>query len=199
MFELLNVIGGLTDMTIRSARQQDAPAAVRLLYDALHDVAHQLTGEESEEKAIEVLEQYFHADEGRLSHRQAAVKEVDGEVAGIIVAYGGDKVAELDRPILERLRKLKNDKAIALDKESDEDEYYIDTLSVSPQFGGKGIGSALISHAEKKAKELQYDKIALAVVTDNHRAHSLYERRGYSTDKEIMINGHVYYHMVKPL
>jgi ribosomal protein S18 acetylase RimI-like enzyme len=175
-------------MTIRSARPQDAAAAIRLLYDALHDVAHQLTGEDSEEKVLEVLEQYFRADEGRLSYRQAAVKEIDG-----------DQAAELDRPMLDRLRKLKNDPSIALDKEADEDEYYIDTLSVSPQFGGKGIGSALIHHAENRAKELTYRKIALAVVTDNHRAHSLYERRGYKTDKEIMINGHVYYHMVKPV
>ncbi len=186
-------------MTIRSARPQDAVAAARLLYDALHDVAHRLTGEESEENAIEVLEQYFRAEEGRLSYRQSAVKEIDGEVAGIIVAYGGDQAAELDRPILDRLRKLKNDPSVTLDQEADEDEYYIDTLSVSPQFGGKGIGSALILHAENRAKELKYNKIALAVVTDNHRAHSLYDRKGYKTDKDIMINGHVYHHMVKPV
>lgn len=186
-------------MTIRSARPQDAGAAARLLYDALHDVAHRLTGEDSEEKAIEVLEQYFRADEGRLSYRQSAVEEIAGEVAGIIVAYGGDQAAELDRPILDRLRKLKNDPTVTLDQEADGDEYYIDTLSVSPQFGGKGIGSALILHAENRAKELKYHKIALAVVTDNHRAHSLYDRKGYKTDKDIMINGHVYHHMVKPV
>lgn len=186
-------------MTIRSGRPQDAGAAARLLYDALHDVAHRLTGEDSEEKALEVLEQYFRADEGRLSYRQSAVKEIDGEVAGIIVAYGGDQAAELDRPILDRLRKLKNDPTVTLDQEADEDEYYIDTLSVSPQFGGKGLGSALILHAENRAKELKYHKIALAVVTDNHRAHSLYDRKGYKTDKDIMINGHVYHHMVKPV
>ncbi|VTR29865.1 GNAT family N-acetyltransferase [Paenibacillus lautus] len=186
-------------MTIRSARPQDAGAAARLLYDALHDVAHRLTGEDSEEKAIEQLEQYFRADEGRLSYRQSAVKEIDGEVAGIIVAYGGDQAAELDRPILDRLRKLKNDPTATLDQEADEDEYYIDTLSVSPQLGGRGIGSALILHAENRAKELKYHKIALAVVTDNHRAHSLYDRKGYKTDKDIMINGHVYHHMVKPV
>jgi ribosomal protein S18 acetylase RimI-like enzyme len=186
-------------MTIRSARPQDAGAAARLLYDALHDVAHRLTGEDSEEKAIEQLEQYCRADEGRLSYRQSAVKEIDGEVAGIIVAYGGDQAAELDRPILDRLRKLKNDPTATLDQEADEDEYYIDTLSVSPQFGGRGIGSALILHAENRAKELKYHKIALAVVTDNHRAHSLYDRKGYKTDKDIMINGHVYHHMVKPV
>ncbi|GAB6989152.1 GNAT family N-acetyltransferase [Paenibacillus pini] len=186
-------------MTIRPAAREDAHTAARLLYDALHDVAHQLTGEESEQAVVEVLEQYFADEKGRLGHHQAIVKEVEGEVAGVVVAYGGDEINVLDQPILERLRALKNDPTLQLDKESDEDEYYIDTLSVSPQFGGRGIGSALISAAEDKAKELKYNKIAMAVITDNERAYSLYLYLGYKVDKEIMINGHVYYHMVKQL
>ncbi|GIO66102.1 GNAT family N-acetyltransferase [Paenibacillus sp. JTLBN-2024] len=186
-------------MTIRLAVREDAKEAARLLYDALHDVAHQLTGEEKEEDAVAVLEQYFASDEGRLSHKQAIVKEAEGKVAGVVVAYGGDEIKELDRPILERLRKLKNDPTLKLDKESDEDEYYIDTLSVSPQFGGQGIGTKLIQAAEEKARERGYDKIAMAVVTDNTRAYSLYLHLGYEVDKEITINGHIYYHMVKSL
>lgn len=186
-------------MTIRSGIKEDAQASARLLYDALHDVAHQLTGEASEQGALEVLEQYFTAEEGRLSHKQALVKEVDGMTAGVVIAYGGDQIAELDRPILERLRAIRQDPKVKLDKESDEDEYYIDTLSVSPHYGGQGIGTALIQAAEIKAKELNYNKIAMAVVTDNTKAYALYLRLGYQVDKEIMINGHVYYHMVKHL
>ncbi|MBE9916390.1 GNAT family N-acetyltransferase [Paenibacillus donghaensis] len=186
-------------MTIRAAVPGDAIQAARLLYDALHDVAHQLTGEESEQDAVRMLEQYFAAEKGRLSHQQALVKEVDGEVAGVIVVYGGNEVAELDRPILERLRAMKNDPELTLDKEADEDEYYIDTLSVSPKFGGQGIGTKLIQAAEERAKERGYKKIAMAVVTDNQRAYSLYLHLGYEVNKEIMINNHVYYHMVKPV
>ncbi|MDR0270189.1 GNAT family N-acetyltransferase [Paenibacillus sp.] len=186
-------------MTIRAARSEDAKQAARLLYDALHDVAHQLTGEESEQDAVRVLEQYFAVETGRLSHKQAIVKEVDGEVAGVVIVYGGDEVAELDQPILERLRAMKNDPGLKLDKESDEDEYYIDTLSVSPKFSGQGIGTKLIQAAEVRAKERGYKKNAMAVVTDNSRAYSLYLHLGYEVDKEIMINGHVYYHMVKHL
>ncbi|GIO29693.1 MULTISPECIES: GNAT family N-acetyltransferase [Paenibacillus] len=186
-------------MTIRQAVPEDARQAARLLYDALHDVAHQLTGEEKEQDVVEMLERYFAADEGRLSHKQALVKEIDGVVAGVVVAYGGDQIAELDRPILDRLRKLKNDPHFRLDKESDEDEYYIDTLSVSPAFGGQGIGTKLIRASEEQASALGYGKIAMAVVTDNARAYSLYLHLGYEVDKEITINGHVYYHMVKRL
>lgn len=184
-------------MTIRQALPQDAVPAARLLYDALHDVAHQLTGEENEQDVLPVLEQYFAAEDGRLSHRQALVKEVDGEVAGVIVIYGGDEIEKLDQPILDRLRRLTNDPSLKLDKESDEDEYYIDTLSVSPRFGGRGIGTELIRAAEERARERGYHKNAMAVVTDNTRAYALYQRLGYEVDKEIMINGHVYYHMVK--
>ncbi|EHB54470.1 GNAT family N-acetyltransferase [Paenibacillus lactis] len=186
-------------MTIRSARPEDAAAASKLLYDALHDIAHQLTGEDSKEGAVRVLEQFFREHEGRLSHKQAAVKEIEGKAAGIIVAYGGDQAPELDRPIIERLRRLKHDDTLTLDKEADVDEYYIDTLSVSPAFGGQGIGTSLIGYMEERARELGYGKIALAVVQGNERAFALYERRGYATDKEIMINGHVYRHMVKML
>ena len=39
-------------MTIRSARPQDAGAAARLLYDALHDVAHRLTGKTAKRKRL---------------------------------------------------------------------------------------------------------------------------------------------------
>ncbi|WP_136604941.1 GNAT family N-acetyltransferase [Paenibacillus dokdonensis] len=186
-------------MKIRSAVREDAKQAARLLYDALHDVAHQLTGEEREQDAVQVLEQYFAAEQGRLSYHQAIIQEVEGQVAGVIIAYGGDEIAELDQPILERLRSMKNDPDLELDKESDEDEFYIDTLSVSPKYSGKGIGTKLIHAAEERAKERGYKKNAMAVVTDNSRAYSLYLHLGYEVDKEIMINGHVYYHMVKQI
>ena len=186
-------------MLIRPAVKEDAVPAARLLYDALHDVAHQLTGQESEQEAIAVLEWFIQQEEGRLGYRQALISEVEGKVAGIIVTYAGDEAVQLDRLIVERLRKLKNDPSISLDKEADEDEYYIDTLSVSPQYKGKGIGTALIKAAENRARERGYDKIALAVATYNTRAHGLYLRSGYETDKEIIINKHVYYHMVKRL
>jgi ribosomal protein S18 acetylase RimI-like enzyme len=186
-------------MTIRFAIKEDAQYAARLLYDALHDVAHQLTGEETEADAVNVLEYYFTQEDGRLSYKQAMVKEIDGKVVGIVIAYAGADVDMLDQPILERLRKLHNDPTFKLDKESDEDEYYIDTLSVSPDFGGQGIGSQLIQEVENVARNKSFHKIALVVFKDNPRACALYQRIGYEADKEIIINGQVYDHMVKKL
>lgn len=186
-------------MIIRPAVMEDAWPSARLLYDALHDIAHQLTGQESKEDAIRGMAEFFREKEIRLGFPQALVCEIDGKVAGVVVAYAGNEAERLDRPIVERLREMKHDSSITLDKEADEDEFYIDTLSVSPEYGGQGIGSALMKAAEERAKQRGFQKIALAVVTGNDRPYRLYLRRGYEVDKEIIINHHVYYHMVKAL
>ncbi|WP_068650442.1 GNAT family N-acetyltransferase [Paenibacillus antarcticus] len=184
---------------IRHAKKEDSTKVSRLLYDAIHDIAHQLTGQESEADAIEVLERFFVQEEGRLSYHQMLVKEVNSEVAGVVVSYAGSDAIALDKPIIDYLRNLKNDPNIVLDKEADEDEYYIDTLSVSPAYGRRGIGKELMLAVENEARDRNFARIALAVDIDNAGAYALYQRSGYIVDKEISINDHMYYHMVKTI
>lgn len=61
----------------------------------------------------------------------------------------------------------------------------IHDLAVMPKFRGKGIGEALLSTAEKKAKEAECCKITLEVREDN-RARNLYERYGFSYGEPTM-------------
>jgi ribosomal protein S18 acetylase RimI-like enzyme len=184
---------------LRLARKEDASFVSRLLYDALKDIAHQLTGQEDEIDALDVLNHFFVQENGRLSYLQMLVEEVNGEVGGVIVSYAGSDANILDQPIVEYLRCLKNVPSIVLDKEADEDEYYIDTLSVSPAYERQGVGTGLMLAVESEARKRHFSKIALAVNKDNIGAYSLYQRSGYKVDKEITINGHLYYHMVKTL
>ncbi len=184
---------------LRYAKKEDGPWVTRLLYDAIHDIAHQLTGQESEADAIDVLGEFFVQEEGRLSYHQMVVKEVNGGVAGVVVSYAGSDAATLDKPIIDYLRNVKNDPSIVLDKEADEDEFYIDTLSVSPAYGRRGIATELMLAVENEAKKRQFTQIALAVDIDNLGAYALYLRSGYIVDKEISINDHMYYHMVKSI
>jgi len=190
-------------MPIRPARPSDFHAAARLIqtvFDMLLS-GHFAPEEEEEDDPARYawLEDWFQRENNRFSYQQVLVKEVEGQVVGVILIYHGSEAEALDRPLNERLRRLRNDPTFTLNQEAELDEFYIDTLSVAPAFSGRGYGTALIRAAEEKARELHYDKIAINVDEDNERAYRLYQRVGYVTDVERELYGKRYFHMVKML
>lgn len=186
-------------MTLRQAVPADAVEVVPLLLDAIQDIGYQLTGASTEEEVKERLAYFFTREGNRLSHKHVLVKELDGKAAGMILCYHGQQAEAIDKPLLERLRELNPGAAVALDKEAEADEYYIDALAVSPAWKGRGIGTELIAAAEQYAKRQGFMKIALNVEQSNTRARALYQRLGYQTDKLTTIHGKPYDHMVKML
>lgn len=182
---------------IRKAKQADTKAISPLLYNALHEVAETLTGGTTENEVLEGLEYWFTKKQNRLSYENCFVEERDGNAVGVIVTYHGSEATKLDAPIVKRLRKMKQDSSIILEKEAEEDEYYIDTLSVSSTYGGQGIGSKLIHAAETDAQKKGHKKVSLLVNLENKRAFSLYKKLGYKQDNIIMLVGEPYAHLIK--
>lgn len=158
-----------------------------------------LTGSEHEPEILAILAQFFQAEGNRLSYRNALVAEEEQRIVGIIVTYYGRDAVGLDRPIIEHLQRLVHNSSITLDKEADDDEFYIDTLSVSPDYAGRGIGTTLMQATEQRAWQLQHKKIALNVDEENERAYRLYQHLGYQTEKIVYLYGHPYQHMLKRL
>ncbi len=56
----------------------------------------------------------------------------------------------------------------------------IHDLAVLPEWRGKGIGRALLAHAEDRARRRGCCKLTLEVLDDNARARGLYESFGFS-------------------
>ncbi|MNI95452.1 hypothetical protein D3C73_1537220 [compost metagenome] len=52
---------------------------------------------------------------------------------------------------------------------------------------------------EEKGRTLGHKQVSLIVERDNGRALMLYERQGYVKDDVLVIAGHEYSHMVKPV
>lgn len=59
---------------------------------------------------------------------------------------------------------------------------HIADLAVAPAQEGRGIGKALLEHAEQWAREQHCQLLTLAVFPGNERARALYESSGYATD-----------------
>jgi ribosomal protein S18 acetylase RimI-like enzyme len=59
---------------------------------------------------------------------------------------------------------------------------HISDIAVAPQHEGRGVGKALLAHAEAWAREHQCQLVTLAVFPGNERARALYEASGYTPD-----------------
>jgi ribosomal protein S18 acetylase RimI-like enzyme len=64
---------------------------------------------------------------------------------------------------------------------------HVSVIAVTKPAEGRGVGRALMEHAETWARTRGYSSITLSVFEGNHRAQALYERSGYSTEMRRMI------------
>ncbi|MBR2565975.1 MAG: GNAT family N-acetyltransferase [Paenibacillus sp.] len=183
---------------IRPARPEDADQIVSLLVQAIDDIAYSLAGEADHERTLDILRDFVIQENNRISHQNIMVMEQDEQIAGMLVAYAGDDADQLDQPIIDRPGRDQDERYVLV-KETRPGEYYLDTLSVSESFQGRGIGRALMAAFEQHARRLGHTRTALIVEQDNERARRLYERQGYIQDDVLLIGGHEYYHMIKSI
>jgi ribosomal protein S18 acetylase RimI-like enzyme len=179
---------------------EEVPQASGSMSVSADEITCYFSGEEDKEDnpaRYVWLEDWFQQTDNRFSYQQVLVKEVEDQVVGVILTYHGSEVEVLDRRLNERLRRLRNEPTFTLDREADLDEFYIDALGVWPEFSGHGYGTALVRAAEEKARELHYSKIALNVDQHNERVYRFYQHLGYRTDKQWMLYGEAFFHMVK--
>ncbi len=63
---------------------------------------------------------------------------------------------------------------------------HISVIAVAKDVEGRGVGRALMEHADGWARQLGYPHVTLGVFPGNARARALYERHGYGVDLLIM-------------
>jgi ribosomal protein S18 acetylase RimI-like enzyme len=177
------------DMKLRSAQPDDADIASALLYSAYNHI--QITyplPAEHENRFIERLQHFFREEGNRFSFQYIQVAEQNAEVIGLVLSFGGRDEGRLNAAT-----------GWQLEREAQDDEWYVDALAVLTNWGRKGIGTCLLQAAEQQAKQHNYPKIALNVAQENKRALSLYQRLQYVVTQETLLYQRPYVRMVKRL
>jgi ribosomal protein S18 acetylase RimI-like enzyme len=64
---------------------------------------------------------------------------------------------------------------------------HVSVIAVSKEAEGRGVGRALMAHAEQWARARGHRSITLSVFEGNRRAQALYERTGYTVEMRRMI------------
>jgi len=177
------------DITLRPAKPDDAERASVLLYSAyLHMQVNYPLHEEGANRFIERLEHFFRQDGDRFSYQFIEVAERRGEVVGLVLSFGGREEERLNAAI-----------GWQLEREAQEDEWYVDALAVFSIWGHKGIGTLLLQTAEQQARQHGYAKIALNVAQENEQALALYQHLQYVVAEQTFIYHHPHLRLVKRL
>ncbi len=131
----------------------------------------------------------YSSSSDRYSYQYADVAVMSGSVGGLLLAYSGKEMMSLRFPMARQLfavlglaggfRFLRRSLPLMGAKETEPEEYFINSLAVLPELQGQGIGTRLLSWAESKAQLQGLDRISLTVEIGNEQATSLYEHLGY--------------------
>ncbi len=174
---------------IRPAQPADAEVAAVLLYSAYTHTHVTFPLPEAHGSGwIEHLEHYFRQDGNRFSYQNSQLAEQNLEVVGLVLSFGGREEARLNAAV-----------GSWLEREAQDDEWYIDALAVLKPWGRKGIGTRLVQTAERQARQHHYSKIALHVAEGNKEALELYTHLHYVVTRQTVLYGRPYVRMVKAL
>ena len=189
---------------IRRAEISDAAYIAEGIFSAflLEDsvtVSGNSVGTKSEslrEKWMEILTDICAQKDTHYSYTNTFIAELDGEIAGMMIAVDGRNYRFQREKMYPQLKSL-FDIAFGMGWEDMEDEaklgeFYIDSLSVSQMYRNRGVGTALIEHAKLQAKALGIERVTLAVEPMNS-AKILYQRMGFEFEREIVIFNEVYH------
>lgn len=174
---------------IRPAQPVDAEIAAILLSSAYtHTQVTYPLVTEHESGWLERLRHFFRQEGNRFSYQNVQLAEHSSEVAGLVLSFGGRDEVRLNAAV-----------GGWLEREAEDDEWYIDALAVFKNWGQKGIGTRLLQTAEQQARQHHYLKVALHVAQGNARAIDLYTHQHYVVTHQTTLYQRPYVHMVKTL
>lgn len=130
------------------------------------------------------------------SYVNTYVALIEGTLVGAMCGYDGADYQRLKQPITDILGE---DSEFAGLVETEDGEYYLDSVGVLQEYRGLGIASRLFEAHFKRARMLGHQRVGLIVDVDKPKAEALYRRLGFDHVGYRDFFGHQMKHMVKEL
>jgi ribosomal protein S18 acetylase RimI-like enzyme len=181
---------------IRPAKPTDAEEVVPLIIQAMGKLANKLTNVKDGELIDQLFKYFFQQPGNQYSYENTLVFEEEGKVLGSINAYDGGKLLELRKPFLNYVAEHYHANDLHQGTETENGEFYLDSISVHPSAQGKGIGKQLIRAGIDWAKKLGHHTVGLLVEQNNENALKLYQKMGFVIQNEKQFMDGLYHHMV---
>jgi ribosomal protein S18 acetylase RimI-like enzyme len=163
---------------VRKAVSKDSECIATHLFLAMEEIAYQFIGEEDREKAMEFMLYFVENENNQYSYQNCWVLEDDGRILAAVNLYNGEQLRGLRQPVIDYLRNKFN-RDFKFEDETQAGEYYIDSLGVTPNLQGKGIGTKLLRFVINEYVSERNQTLGLLVDEENANAKRLYLKLGF--------------------
>jgi ribosomal protein S18 acetylase RimI-like enzyme len=173
---------------VRPAREADAEAVARLLYESAGGMYDRFAG--SREKALRLLRRAFAVPGNNASAEVVAVVELEGDVAAAMAAFPVEetpgRASAFLRLALRSVPPWRWPSALWLywagaraAPSPPRSSLYVDALATETGLRRRGAARALLAEAEARARLLGLPTVSLDTSLDNRLARSLYVAAGF--------------------
>lgn len=133
-------------------------------------------------------------DDTLYSYRNARIATVDGKAVGCLVSYDG-AIYDESRAKTFQIFKDAGREMTDTGTETQEGEYYLDSMAILPEYRGFGIGHILLTDGIEKAKEKGIKSVGLIVEKSKPELQKYYSILGFKPVFEMRAFGDVYIKM----
>jgi len=183
------------EYTIRAATRDDAREIAKLIAISSDGVAEIEWYEQADIEhcdPLDIGERTYQDPQGDFSFSNATILEINGEVAGMLLAFGMP-AAEPRNPENRPAAEDENVFAPYIYLE-EPNSWYICGVALYPQHRGHGLGTRLMALANDQAKEGGFTTLSLVAFEQNGGAVSLYDKLGYTVVDQSPIVPHPLIH-----
>lgn len=181
-------------MIVRAATREDAAIIAQAVALAIgdEDALRTYCGDDY----LAVLTEIAAREATQYSWQQALIAEIDGIAAGAVVGYDGARLKDLRKGTMAVIGESRGQTPCIAD-ETEEGEYYLDSIGLLPQFQGLGLGRALLSAFCDRAFAEGHHCVGLLVDYENPHAEQLYGSLGFERVGSKLFLGHQMWHLQK--
>ena len=183
-------LNAIADISYRGASPEDSAAVagyICLAGDGLYEflLGDLIPGFTS----MEILKWTVGVLETPLSYQNCfvAVDSRTDQLAGVINLFPADLLRDQGHQLINTWRWEFLEPVFQL---QDWGSLFINSLAVGAHWRQRGIGGKLLDHAFEQARSDGYDRVSLHVWSENRKAISFYEKRGFATLDKVTLPAH---------
>ena len=182
-------------MEIRRASEKDIPFIAKCILSAASVASFEELNQEKHKQKVELMEELCRSD-WSLYYYEKSLIAYDGDLpVGAILSYDGGTYESARTLTFERAHSIMGDTSNT-EMETREGEYYLDSMTIIPEYRGQGIGIKLMKEAMKEGRRQGFKKFSLLVDSQATRLKEYYMKLGFEEERPVAFLGHTYTRMI---